>query len=37
MNFVYIMLAVAVVLLVYQMYYRRDDDNLDNRGRPRRK
>jgi len=37
MTSVYIMLAVAAVLVVYQVYFRNDDDDLDNRGRPRRK
>ena len=34
---VYVMLAVGAVLMVYQIYFRKNDDDLDNRGRPKRK
>jgi len=37
MKSVYIMLAVALVLFIYQYYFRNDDDELDSRGRPKRR
>ena len=37
MTSVYVMLTVAAVLLVYQMYFRHDDDDLDSRGKPKRR
>ena len=37
MEFVYILLAIGVVLLIYQLVVRRDDDALDRRGRPKKK
>lgn len=36
MTTVCIMLVIAVVLVIYQLYFRKNDDELDSRGKPRR-
>ena len=36
MDYLYLMLGIAAILVIYQLYFRKDDDELDSRGRPRR-